>query len=334
MWLLSKLPVKVSHDLGFVFLKLYGKVKPSQTLTWRPFTWRGIEFTNPLGISGGMDKNADHISHWWTMGTGFIEVGTVTPRAQEANPGRILDRDRRSQSLWNHMGFPNRGVHYLVKNLRSLYRPHFTPIFVNIGKNRSTPLEDAHKDYIECMKVTSLYADAFVVNISSPNTEGLRDLLKPKLLSHFLTSINEARLKTHTRDLNDVPPLFLKLSPDISQEEFFSVLKISLDTGIDGWVLTNTTSHRQSPCPFPENGGISGNLLADRSKECLKLAVDFLGDKKKEKLLISVGGVMTPQDVLERLNMGADLVQVYSTLVFRGPFFFRAVAEFMELHPL
>ena len=324
------LPAQTSHHLSSLFLKCYGKVKPLQTLTWRPFTWHGLEFTNPLGISGGVDKNGDHIQNWWTLGAGFIEVGTVSPKAQEANPGKTIDRDKPSESLWNHMGFPNKGAQHLLENLKRLYRPHFTPIFVNIGKNRSTPLETAHEDYIKCMKILTHHVDALVINISSPNTEGLRDLLKPKALSKFLSSIYEAH--TQPDDATNIqPPILLKLSPDVSEEELHTILKVSMDVGMDGWILTNTTSHRNDNSPFPKEGGVSGKPLAALSKKHLKLAVNFLGDKKKDKLLISVGGVMTPQEVLERLNMGADLVQVYSALIFHGPFFFRSVAEYVEL---
>ena len=321
------LPAQTAHNLSPLFLNFYGRVRPLQTLTWKPLTWHGLEFTNPLGISGGVDKNAEHIQSWWTLGPGFIEVGTVTPKAQEANPGKILDRETLSESLWNHMGFPNKGVDYVLSKMKRLYTPHFTPIFVNIGKNRHTPLEEAHKDYIHCMKKLTNYADAFVINISSPNTRGLRDLLKTDNLLNFLKPIVEARGEGGSTP----KPILLKISPDLSQEELHNILRISLEFDLDGWVLTNTTSVRRERGHFPKEGGISGKPLSLSSKRNLKWALDFLGGQRQGKLLISSGGVMEPKDVLERLTMGADLVQVYSALVFRGPFFFRKVAQYCEL---
>ena len=317
-------------------------------------TWRGLEFTNPLGLAGGVDKNGDHIQHWWTLGPGFIEVGTITPKAQEANVGKILDRDIKSESLWNHMGFPNKGASHVLGRIKDLYQPHFTPIFVNIGKNRGTSLESAGEDYIYCMKQMFHYADAFVINISSPNTSDLRNLLKPENLSKFLKPIVEARKELSAYETRAdgegtsggesqegleqgvVPaivlkPLLLKVSPDVSEEELSGILQTSLDVGIDGWILTNTTSSRREGSSFPKEGGVSGGELAFQSKTCLKQAVHFLGEQKKGKLLISVGGVMTSEEVLERLDWGADLVQVYSALTFCGPFFFRQVAEYVDL---
>ena len=263
----------------------------------------------------------------------------MTPQAQEANPGPIIDRENSSESLWNHMGFPNKGVNHVFERVKSLYQPHFTPIFVNIGKNRHTPLEVAHEDYIHCINKLTHHADALVMNISSPNTKGLRDLLNPQKLLKFLKPIAEARVNINAHVIDEESkmhitaptPLLLKISPDLSEEELCDILKISLDLDMDGWILTNTTSSRKNGTSFPKEGGISGRLLSTQSKKCLKLAVDFLGDKKGDKLLISSGGVMEPSEVLERLEMGADLVQVYSALVFRGPFFFRKVARYLEL---
>ena len=334
MWL----PAQISHDWSPFFLKLYGQLKPLQTLTWKPMTWRGLEFTNPLGISGGVDKNADCISSWWTLGPGFVEVGTVTPKAQEANPGKVLDREIQSESLWNHMGFPNKGIDYVLGKFKNFYKPHFTPIFVNIGKNRHTPLDLAHEDYIYCIKKLAHHADAFIINISSPNTKGLRDLLKPQKLSKFLTVLTEACANANIIEgpkgqIVDPTPLLLKMSPDISESELHDILKVSLDLDIDGWVLTNTTSSREERLPFPKEGGVSGRPLLARSKKHLKSAIDFLGDQKEGKLLISSGGIMTPGEALERLEIGADLVQIYSALVFHGPFFFRQVAQYVDLQP-
>ncbi|MCB0422766.1 MAG: quinone-dependent dihydroorotate dehydrogenase [Bdellovibrionales bacterium] len=323
----------MSHKLGPLFLKIYSRFRPYQTLTWRPFVWNGIEFNNPLGTAGGLDKNADDIHSWWTMGPGFLEIGTITPISQEPNPGEILARDNNTQALWNKMGFPNEGVDQAIQKLKTLYQPHFTPIFANIGKNRTTPNEKAQDDYITCVHKLTPYVDVFVVNISSPNTSGLRDLLLPDNLKNFLAPIvqaNEEASNSYNKD-NDVEdkgptPILLKVSPDVDTEQLKSIIEISCELGIDGWILTNTTLERKG-VSFPSEGGVSGVPLAERSKEVLKQAVAILGERRKNKLLVSTGGVMTPEDVFERLEMGADLVQTYSALVFNGPFFFREVAD-------
>ena len=309
-------------------------MKPLQTLTWSPFAWRDLEFTNPLGIAGGVDKNADCIDGWWALGAGFIEVGTVTPKPQEGHSGKVMDRNKGAQAVWNKMGFPSRGVEHVVRQLKSLYQPHFTPIFVNIGKNKATPLDRASDDYVNCMKHLAGLADAFVINISSPNTEGLRELLEPDNLNKFLEPLVRANQEIlGSRSSDQGTPLLLKISPDITIEELNKVLEISLNHNIDGWILTNTSLGMREGLHFPSDGGVSGLPLAKRSKEMLSQTVNYLGDRREGKLIVSSGGVMSPADVFERLKMGANLVQVYSSLIFSGPFFFRDVAEQAALSP-
>ena len=327
------LPPKLAHDLSPLALRLYGKIKPYQTLTWRPFVWRDLEFTNPMGIAGGVDKNAKSVPDWWTLGAGFVEIGTVTPKPQGPNPGSIIQRDIAKKAIWNKMGFPNLGVDAAIKNLKPLYQPRFTPVFANIGKNRSTPNERAHEDYITCIHKLTPYIDAFVINISSPNTSGLRELLKPENLRNFLSPIINAnkiasddyRRKTDSSEVV-LTPLLLKLSPDISNMELEQIVEISIELGIDGWILTNTTTSRQG-VRFPKEGGVSGAPLTDISKEMLKKLVALTQDCKSQKLIVSAGGILTAEEVFERLEIGADLVQVYAALIFKGPFFFREVAD-------
>lgn len=322
------LPASFAHQMSSWFLSAYGRLKPYQTLTWSPFTWRNLEFTNPLGIAGGVDKDAEHVKDWWTLGPGFIEIGTVTPKPQPGNSGRVLARDNDHQALWNQMGFPSRGVKKVLSNIRGLYEPRFTPIFANIGKNASTPLEKASEDYIECMQGLRGFVDAFVINVSSPNTEGLRDLLEPARLKEFLSPVLAAnRDSTGKRSSDGGHPVLLKLSPEVSCSTLNQVLKVCVDLGVDGFVLTNSSLEIRESLSFPKTGGVSGRPLANRSKELLKETVRYLGDQAKDKLLISCGGVLTPEDVFERLSLGANLVQVYSALVFNGPFFFRQVAD-------
>lgn len=321
LWLSPSL----SHNLAPLALQIYGSFKDFQTLTWKPFQWRGLEFTNPLGTAGGLDKNADLIQHFWTLGVGFVEVGTVTPLRQSSNPGQTINRDDASMSLWNKLGFPNQGFKSTLRKLKKLKQPHFTPVLVNIGKNRSVSLENAHLDYIKLVQELHEYSDIFVINISSPNTNDLRKIFEPEILKSFLDAVLNAK-KEKDSPAHTVP-ILLKLSPDLEDKQLHSVLDISLQAGIDGWVMTNTTTMRPKDSKFPAEGGLSGKPLAELSKNCLQKTIQYLGNRRGDKLIISVGGVLTAQDVFERLAMGANLVQTYSGLVYNGPFFFKSTCE-------
>lgn len=316
------MPATVAHCLSSYALRIYGKMQPFQTLTWSPLSWQGLDFTNRLGLAGGIDKDALDLKAWWTLGPGFVEVGTVTPQPQPGHRGYRMGRDTPKQAIWNRMGFPSRGVEFVAEQLQGLYRPHFTPIFVNVGKNATTPLEKASQDYIYCMKRLAGKADTFVVNLSSPNTAGLRELLKPANLRAFLEELGRERQEYGNA------PIILKVSPDMAENELADVLDTSLKCGIQGWILTNSSSMIRDGLKFPNEGGVSGKPLASTSKRFLQQTIAHLGTRRKGQLIVSVGGVITPNDVFERIDLGADLVQVYSALVFAGPFFFRQVADF------
>lgn len=322
-WLL--LPPEVAYKVAPLALKAHRWIAKPKHCRWQPFEWKGMNFLNPLGTSGGVDKNAEHVEDWWRFGVGFQELGTVTPQPQDPNPGKIIDRSNGDMAVWNKMGFPNLGLEQFIKNISRVPRPYYTPLFLNIGKNRWTSNEKAHEDYIFCLKSLHPFADAFVINISSPNTSGLRDLLKKEQLRSFLEPIVAANLEM--AGANDPKPLLLKLSPDQSIDELGVTIETSLDLGLDGWILTNTTTQLRERLPFPDAGGISGAPLAETSKNLLKQAVEILGNNKKDKLLVSSGGVMTPEEAFERLELGADLVQVYAALIFEGPQFFGQVAK-------
>jgi dihydroorotate dehydrogenase len=317
------MPASLAHTLAPLALELHALVSDRTSYEWQKFEWRGLKFDNRLGIAGGVDKDASHVEQWWTYGPGFIEVGTITPRAQGPNPGKIMARDNSSQALWNRMGFPGSGAWVARENLNDLKYSRHTPVFVNIGKNRSTPNEEAARDYAECIGILGELADAFVVNISSPNTTGLRELLEPQNLTRFLEGVLSAR----NTSVAPKTPVLLKVSPDIEDREFRRVIEIAKGAGIDGFIATNTTLARESGSPFPAEGGVSGAPLAQRSKDVLKLMVDVLGPNRSDTLLVSCGGVMSPEDVFERLELGADLVEVYTALIFQGPWFFRDVAQ-------
>ena len=319
------LPSGFLHFAHPLALSFYAKIKSGKPHSWRSLDWRGLSFPNPLGTAGGLDKNACHIKNYWSLGAGFLEIGTVTPEPQSSNKGKILDRSLKHLSLWNNMGFPNKGLSYFKNQLEGLFKDQSdfpTPLFINLGKNRQTPLEQAVSDYKKGMLALQKYASAFVINISSPNTKSLREIFDKKRLSHFLRSLVEVR-----SGLDKNIPLILKLSPD--EEDWKRVIEESLLAGIDGWCLTNSTSQRPVPNIFPaDRGGISGQLLAPISLSLLKQLKDWLSQNKiEDKLVISCGGVLSPQDVFERLELGADLVQVYSALVFQGYSFFDTVSK-------
>lgn len=319
-WLL--LPPQWAHDLGpwaLPFLALFADPK---THSWQGRNWRGLHFRNPTGLAGGADKNGESLLPWQKFGVGFIEVGTVTPLAQKANQGKIIDRSISEQAVWNKMGFPNKGAQALRQKLLSI-KPHLqVPLFVNIGKNRQTPNNQASQDYISCLQTLADVADVFVINISSPNTQDLRELLKKENLQPFLESI----LEKHHR-ICPKTPLLLKLSPDMESASLFEALDISLQLQIDGWILTNTTLSRSPNLTFPTEGGVSGRPLKSRSLENLYLSTNYLKAKKQDQLLISTGGIESYDDVRQRLDAGADLVQLYSALVFHGPFLFQEIAN-------
>lgn len=318
-WLL--LPPKWAHDLSSLALPFVSHIHGKPIPEWNSFTWKDMTFQNPLGIAGGVDKNAEHLNDWWRLGCGFVEVGTVTPQPQNANPGKIMDRDMHLHAMWNKMGFPSHGADEVFFNL-AFYAPRYrTPIFVNIGKNRATPNNEAVNDYLTLIDKFRPFADAFVVNISSPNTKGLRDLQNKDNLKALLGPILDK--VSHF----EPTPVLVKLSPDMGDEGLAEAIANCNDLGVDGFVLTNTTLSRPEGCHFPAEGGLSGAPLKSLSQRALQIAVETLGNSRKDKLLVSVGGIMSPDDVFERLQMGANLVQIYSALVFHGPGFFHEVAR-------
>lgn len=311
------LPASWAHRLSALGVSYYASKMPEEIPQWRSLIWKGLYFPNPLGIAGGVDKNAEHLSAWQRLGAGFIEVGTVTPYAQKSNSGKILDRDWENQNLWNRMGFPNHGSSEVYFNLQQARCDLKVPVFVNIGKNRNRANEEAEVDYLYLTNRFQEVADAFVINVSSPNTQGLRQLQSPEFLGGLIFQIQQSGNKK---------PILVKLSPDMDSENFLECIEASSQGGASGFILTNTTLSRPTHSRFPKEGGLSGRDLADLSKRHLMKANEILASRRKDFLLVSVGGVLSASDVKERLDLGADLVQTYSGLVFEGPQFFRNVA--------
>jgi dihydroorotate dehydrogenase len=305
------LPAELAHALAPLGLKYYASKAPRSDFKWRSFQWRGLDFRNPVGISGGVDKNAEHLEQWQNLGAGFLEIGTVTPYSQNANSGKILDRDWEAGNLWNRMGFPNHGAEEIYFNLRNQKDQLRVPVFVNIGKNRNRANEEAEIDYLYLFNRFAPLADAFVINISSPNTQGLRSLQSPQFIQSLFSQIK--------KESSAKKPLLLKLSPDMSELDFCACVEAAARENVDGFILTNTTLSRPANCQFPKEGGLSGQSLRDLSRKHLELCRKTLGAEADQFLIVSVGGISTSEEILYRLEHGAHLVQLYSALVFSGP---------------
>lgn len=314
-WLI--LPPTLAHAITPLALKAVSRIIPANQ---RPepkleFQWKNLKFKNRFGIAGGVDKNADNPVDWQRLGAGFLEIGTITPEPQSPNPGQILLRDRKTNALWNKMGFPNAGSLQVLQKIEAVKSKIQVPLFINVGKNRQTSNEKSHLDYAHGMKAFKDVADVFVVNISSPNTQGLRNLLGAQILEQFLTQLLREAGKVRQ-------PILLKLSPDMLDSEFAETILMASGF-VNGFILTNTTTGRQQTPQFPSEGGVSGEPLRELSESLLKLCVKTLGSRRKDFLLVSCGGVVNPDDALRRLQMGADLVQTYSGLIYYGPHFFQ-----------
>ena len=266
----------------------------------------GLSFPNPLGLAAGMDKDARALGAWWALGFGFAEVGTLTPRPQPGNPRPRLFRLPEDQALINRMGFNNRGVEAAKARLGA-FRARGLPLVVgvNLGKNRDTPLKRAAEDYLRALHALEALGDYFVLNVSSPNTPGLRTLQEGPFLDELLSEIRTDK------------PLLLKIAPDLSPGELDEVLRLVEKHRLRGLMATNTTLSREGlASPWAkEEGGLSGRPLARRSLEVLH----HIQSARPGLEVISVGGVFSAEDVWERLVAGASLVQVYTGLVYEGP---------------
>jgi dihydroorotate dehydrogenase len=275
----------------------------------------GIDFPNPVGLAAGFDKDAKHIDALACLGFGFIEIGTLTPKAQDGNPAPRLFRLPTDKALINRMGFNNGGVDAAV--LRLQQRKERIIIGGNIGKNKITPNEEAYKDYEYNVKALHAVVDYFVVNVSSPNTPGLRELQEKAPLMdllHKVQAVNKA--------LPNPKPVLLKIAPDLTDTQLDDIIEIVAATQIDGIVATNTTIDRsqlQTPATEVEAigaGGLSGKPVTARSTEVIR----YIHQKTNGTIpMIAVGGIFTAADAIEKLNAGASLVQVYTGFIYEGP---------------
>jgi|TARA_B110000116_G_scaffold271227_1_gene291388 dihydroorotate dehydrogenase len=311
------------HHISFKAIKI-GAIVPLKMWTWRllfkvshPKLVRevfGIKFENPVGLAAGFDKDAKLFDELASFGFGFVEIGTVTPLPQEGNPKPRLFRLKEDNALINRMGFNNEGIEAVVARLRR--KTSNIIIGGNIGKNKVTPNENAVADYEICFEKLFPYVDYFAVNVSSPNTPGLRDLQEKEPLTALLNSLQKINNQKEKRK-----PILLKIAPDLTNEQLDDIIAIVADTKIDGVVATNTTIGRKglktnkTKVEAIGNGGLSGKPLKARSIEVIK----YLADKSNKAFpIIGVGGIHSAEDALEKIDAGATLVQVYTGFIYEG----------------
>jgi dihydroorotate dehydrogenase len=299
----------VLHKLGL--MKVYAGKS-----VFAPVKVMGIKFPNSIGLAAGLDKNGDHIDSLSACGFGFIEVGTVTPGPQPGNPKPRLFRLVDDQAIINRMGFNNKGVDYIIDQVRKC--GHQCPIGINIGKNRKTSLEGAAKDYQHAFSCVYPYADYVTVNISSPNTPGLRELQHGDELEKLLDILKTEQSKLRTEHARYVP-LVIKISPDLNESEINKLAETFIEHEIDGVIATNTTNDRPNLTDkslSSEEGGLSGQPLSEKSDYVLKILANRLNGKIP---IIASGGVMTAEDAKRKIKLGASLVQVYTGFIYSGP---------------
>jgi dihydroorotate dehydrogenase len=279
----------------------------------------GIAFRNPVGLAAGLDKDGKHIDALATLGFGFLEIGTVTPKAQSGNPKPRMFRLPEANALINRMGFNNDGVDACVERVRrSRFYQEGGVIGLNIGKNASTTLEDANQDYVMCMKVVYPVASYITANISSPNTKNLRDLQGETLLRQLLSALHQARIALSDQ-YGVRKPLFLKIAPDLQANDFKFIADLLLEFEIDAVIATNTTISRVDVATLPhgsEAGGLSGSPVLNLSNQAIHHLFQSLQNRVP---IIGVGGIQSGNDVRQKIDAGASLVQIYTGLVYKGP---------------
>jgi len=312
------------HHITFKIIKVGGMI-PGKIWLWRLiFKVKdtrmerevfGLKFDNPVGLAAGFDKDARLFDELASFGFGFVEIGTVTPLPQDGNPKPRLFRLENDSGLINRMGFNNQGVEAVVSRLRR--KKSDIIIGGNIGKNKDTPNEEAVNDYAICFEKLFPYIDYFAVNVSSPNTPGLRDLQEKEPLTELLNILQELNNKKDKRK-----PILLKIAPDLTNEQLDDIITIVADTKIDGVIATNTTIDRsglktaKNKVEAIGNGGLSGKPVGLRSTQVIK----YLADKSNRAFpIIGVGGIHSAEDALEKLAAGATLLQIYTGFIYEGP---------------
>jgi dihydroorotate dehydrogenase len=318
--LLFKLDPETAHHVTLYGL---GVAQRSNFAQWiakppadLPTTAFGITFPNPVGLAAGLDKNAEHLDALNTLGFGFIEVGTVTPLPQPGNDKPRMFRLPQHEAIINRLGFNNGGVEALVCNVQQ--SSYHGVLGINIGKNKDTPNEKAVNDYLICLTRVYEHATYITVNISSPNTQGLRDLQEEATLRRFISILREAQERLGSQH-GRRKPMLLKIAPDLTETELDAIAEVLLRTGIDGVICSNTTIDHAVVADDPhggETGGLSGRPLFERSTSVLAGMHQRLQGRIP---LIGVGGILEGSNAAEKMAAGASLVQIYSGLIYRGP---------------
>jgi dihydroorotate dehydrogenase len=323
-WMFGGLSVidKVAGGLGLLNT-IYGlKETPELAMD----LW-GIRFPHPVGLAAGLDKNGQAVRAFSSMGFGFVEVGTVTPRPQPGNDLPRLFRLPSDEALINRMGFNNLGAEYLAKQLNDVrkLKHHRIPIAVNIGKNKLTLNEEAMNDYIACIRILYPYGDFFVVNISSPNTPDLRKLQHGDELRQLLNAVTQ-EMDEQKEKYQRALPILVKISPDLVDEELEQVVETLSASRISGIIATNTTLSRDGLTHhyFRETGGLSGKPLAKRSTEVIRSIYKLTGGRIP---IIGVGGIFSAEDAYEKIKAGASLVEIYTALIYGGPGIIREITN-------
>ena len=331
--LLFKLDPETAHHLTLQAIRLAGIFPPVRQVLQvgfaspeHPVDAFGLHFSNPIGLAAGYDKDGIAIHGLSTLGFGHLEIGTVTLQPQPGNPKPRLFRLVEDQALINRMGFPGQGAEKMEQQLKKK-RPKNLIVGVNLGKNKDTPLEEATRDYVGLLHQFMPLADYLAINVSSPNTAGLRRLQGREMLEGLLMAISRERENLVAQGSRKTP-LLVKLAPDLSEAELEDALEAILRSGMDGVIATNTTLARDGLHSKlrEETGGLSGAPLCNRSKDVLNLVLKKLNGRLP---VVSVGGIMNPVDARARLEAGATLVQVYTGLVFAGPGLVRQIIRML-----
>jgi dihydroorotate dehydrogenase len=287
----------------------------------KPKTLFGLTFPNPIGLAAGLDKNGVALPAWAALGFGFVEIGTVTAKAQPGNPEPRIFRLPKQQALINRLGFNNDGADAIAERLgklRESERWPAVPVGINIGKSRATPLEKAADDYLYSFRLLRDFADYITLNVSSPNTPGLRDLQQPEALSELLHAIGNAPAVA-------TKPVLIKISPDLSPIELEAILNVCAENGVAGIIATNTTlDHSSVPPELEEEGGLSGAPLREKATALVRDIV-----AKSAIPVIASGGICDLESAHEKFEAGAQLVQLYTGFVYRGPGLLREIIEAM-----
>ncbi|MCC6067641.1 quinone-dependent dihydroorotate dehydrogenase [Ferrovum sp. PN-J185] len=314
--MLFSMDPETAHRVAMLGLNQVAKCDATHLHFSHPTEVMGIRFPNPLGIAAGLDKNAEYLPGLSSLGVGFIEVGTVTPRPQPGNPKPRMFRLIEEQGIINRLGFNNTGVDHLLTNIE---RSHYNGILgINIGKNFDTPLEKAHEDYIYALEKVYAKAHYITINISSPNTAQLRQLQLGDELVHLLASLQESRQRLAEQYQRDVP-MAVKIAPDLSADEAKLIADQLIAYGMNAIIATNTTIDHSSVSHHPygkEQGGLSGAPLFDKSLAMVSTLKSHLGNQLP---IIGVGGITSKERAQSMLQAGASLIQLYSGLIYQGP---------------